>query len=121
MSICTSILQLFILIKVKFIITLLAILFKSGLNLEKLLSSKFTINHKYEWTILHYESKYFFHLTILSVFSDSSSSTFQGRPCLFSSSIKGSGSNSSILCTPVSYHFFSSISFAPIIAGTPVV
>jgi len=46
---------------------------------------------------------------------------FQGNPWILSSSIKGSGSNSSILKTPLPLHLPSSISFAPIIAGTPVV
>ena len=44
-----------------------------------------------------------------------------GRPCLLSSAMNGSGSNSSHVCTPFSVHFPSRNIFAPIIAGTPVV
>ena len=45
----------------------------------------------------------------------------QGRPQRFSASMNGSGSNSSMLCTPGLFHFPVITSIAPIIAGTPVV
>ena len=51
----------------------------------------------------------------------SSSFTCQGRPCLFSMSMKGSGSNCSMLNTPSPFHAPVSMRAAPIIAGTPVV
>ncbi len=49
------------------------------------------------------------------------SSTTQGRPYMFSASIKGSGSNSSTLNTPGFFHVPFITSMAPIMAGTPVV
>jgi len=45
----------------------------------------------------------------------------QGRPYLLRSSIKGSGSNCSMLNTPLPRHSPVSIILAPIMAGTPVV
>ena len=51
----------------------------------------------------------------------SSSWTCQGRPCLFSMSMNGSGSSCSMLNTPAPRQAPVSIKAAPIIAGTPVV
>ena len=48
-------------------------------------------------------------------------SSSHGSPHLLSASIKGSGSNSSTLCTPAAFHLPVSTIAAPIIAGTPVV
>ena len=47
--------------------------------------------------------------------------SFQGSPWTFSSDMKGSGSNSSHVWTPLVVHLPSKNIFAPIIAGTPVV
>ncbi len=44
-----------------------------------------------------------------------------GRPCLLSSSMNGSGSNSSTLCTPGLFHSPRANIRAPMHAGTPVV
>ena len=58
-------------------------------------------------------------------FSHNSKSTSvnscQGSPWIFNCSMKGSGSNSSVLKTPAFFHFPVRNSIAPIIAGTPVV
>src|SRR5690606_28648877 len=48
-------------------------------------------------------------------------SSFQGRPCLLSSAINGSGSNSSTLNTPGFFQSPFKYIIAPIIQGTPVV
>ena len=61
------------------------------------------------------------HLTDQKSKGAGSSSTFQGRPCLFRRSMKGSGSSCSILNTPAPAHWPVSIRAAPIMAGTPVV
>ncbi len=50
-----------------------------------------------------------------------SNSSCQGRPCLLSSSMKGSGSNSSTFHTPGFFHRPSINMRAPMQAGTPVV
>ncbi len=50
-----------------------------------------------------------------------SSFTCHGKPCVFSMSMKGSGSSCSILNTPAPDQMPCTISAAPIIAGTPVV
>ena len=47
--------------------------------------------------------------------------SFHGRPCLLSSAMNGSGSNSSQVWTPLAVHLPSRNILAPIIAGTPVV
>jgi len=51
----------------------------------------------------------------------SSCAISQGKPNLFRSSIKGSGSKFSTFITPLPFHFSVKIIFAPIMAGTPVV
>ena len=51
----------------------------------------------------------------------SMSTTCHGRPYLLRACMNGSGSSCSMLSTPACFQMPSSMSFAPIIAGTPVV
>ena len=65
-----------------------------------------------------------FHgIVVLAVYSSRSAliTSCQGRPCTGSCAIKGSGSNSSTLCTPGLFHFPVRNIIAPMHAGTPVV
>lgn len=49
------------------------------------------------------------------------STTTHGNPCRFRASMNGSGSNCSMLNTPLPVHLPVTIIMAPIMAGTPVV